>query len=100
MNNQNDHLKDDLKAWRDIEPGPGFEDAVWRRIEAAPIPQRTWLDVLALRPVFATAAGLAAGVIIGLALTTRPAPLANQFALFNSSSVAGNYVHLIAGDHP
>jgi len=52
---------------------PGFQDAVWRRIERAETPAADWLDALAawfLRPrrAFATAAAiLLLGLSLGLA---------------------------------
>ena len=52
---------------------PGFQDAVWRRIERAETPSVDWLDALAawlLRPrrAFATAAAmLLLGIFLGIA---------------------------------
>jgi hypothetical protein len=95
MNNERDPLKESLAAWRDIEPRPGFEDAVWRRIERQPAPPRhAWW------PVWATAAGIATGVLVGLAVTVPHRARANDFAMLAPSSVAGSYVHLVSGDTP
>ena len=52
---------------------PGFQDAVWRRLERAQTPAANWLDALAawfLRPrlAFATAAAmLLLGISLGIA---------------------------------
>ena len=52
---------------------PGFQDAVWRRLERAAAPAANWLDALAawfLRPrlAFATAAAmLLLGISLGIA---------------------------------
>jgi hypothetical protein len=52
---------------------PGFQDAVWRRLERAEAPAANWLDALAawfLRPrlAFATAAAmLLLGISLGIA---------------------------------
>jgi hypothetical protein len=108
MNTNHDPLKDALAAWRDIDPRPGFEDSVWRRIEAQPNVTRAsspWLpatEITGWKPVslFATAAGVIAGIVIGLALAAPPSPRAHEFALLNSGSLAGSYVHLVSGDSP
>jgi hypothetical protein len=96
--------EDRLKAWHDVEPSPGFEDAVWRRIEAAPptrIPAwRAVFDLLAARPALAMATGLAIGVMVGSALLSPSTLHADQFALLGGDSLAGNYMHLVEGGLP
>lgn len=55
---------------------PGFQDAVWRRIERREAAAVTWLERvmrLVLRPQWA-AASLATVVLAGVLLGTRPAP--------------------------
>ncbi|MFH0907333.1 MAG: hypothetical protein V1929_01035 [bacterium] len=104
MNTDIDPLKKALATWRDIEPRQGFEDAVWRRIEARPeqaaSPFRAFIELLTARPAWAACAGVAAGVLIGLALTGRPASASEQFALLGSDSLASNYIQLATGYKP
>ena len=104
MNTENDPLKRVLSTWRDIEPRQGFEDAVWQRIEALPeqstSPLRAFIELLTAQPAWAACAGVAAGLIIGLALSGRPMAAPDQFALLGSDSLAASYIHVAAGESP
>ena len=104
MNTENDPLKRVISTWRDIEPRQGFEDAVWRRIETRPeeafSPLRALIELLTARPAWAACAGALAGIIVGLALLGRPPAPSEQFALLDSDSLAGSYIHLARGDMP
>jgi hypothetical protein len=102
MNTEHDPLKKVLSTWRDIEPRQGFEDAVWRQIESQPAPAASvfgaFLELLTAQPAWAACTGVAAGLVIGLALSGRPMAAPDQFALLGSDSVAASYIHIAAGD--
>ena len=59
-----------------------------------------FIELLTARPAWAACAGVAAGLIIGLALSGRPAAAPDQFALLGSDSLAASYIHVATGESP
>lgn len=87
-----------LRAVPKLEPGPGFEAAVWRRLRARePVPVQAWGGwVIPL----ALAAGLVAGIGFGL-LFPGPGKTAGATpAVVQNGSLTGAYLMLASGgDH-
>ncbi len=105
MKDHKDERKLYLAHWRDIEPRPGFEDRVWRRVYTAqPSPLVRWLNTLRdwtdLQPAYASAAALLVGAFLGLsAMGTSFAPSARgeayEMSIVRSGSIAGSYAQLM-----
>jgi hypothetical protein len=98
-----------LRTWRVMEPSPGFEDAVWRKIraEARPCPNVSapspaiWA---AARPIWLHAAAATFGIVLGISLAhathaDSPPTRAAQQTL-SPHTLAGAYLTLLTGDHP
>jgi len=107
MNSSNNELKTLLARWRDVEPSPGFETAVWRRIRqriAEPAVKAGWGDLvpgwLTAQPAWAMVAVIVAGAIIGgwagVAPLSRPGR-GSEVALLRPGTLAGNYVSMTSG---
>ena len=87
-----------LKQCRGIEPSPGFEDAVWKKIHAAqsvPVSGwRSWMIPLAV------AAGLMLGIGIGFVFPVGRMTAPSTTAMVNGGSLTGAYLALSTGsDH-
>lgn len=99
--------KKTLSQWRDIEPRPGFEGRVWRRIHTAePSPAAQMADAMrgwfAVQAAWAHAAALVVGAALGLAVTAtslHPADshAAHDMNIVRTGSVAGSYLQLVGG---
>jgi hypothetical protein len=91
-------LNDLLKQGRGIEPRPGFEAAVWTRIHTTePVSVqgwRNWVIPLAL------AAGLVAGIGLGLLFPAAGKPASTNPSIVQNGSLTGAYLMLASGgDH-
>ena len=101
-----DQLKKALQTWRDVEPAPGFEDRVWRRIETAgPAVSPTftsWLrDSLLAEPAWVPAVSALAGVLVAAFLVLpSPSPRGGDLARLKSDTLSGSYVRLVSGNNP
>lgn len=99
-----------LRQWQGVEPAPGFEAAVWRRLRPAPAERPAsawdpWFAVLLPHPVWAGAAAvliaLATGLASGIALPGRAyADAGGTHALLHPRTLMGTYVALAEGGHP
>ncbi len=99
-----------LRQWPAVEPGNGFEAAVWRRIRAAPTAQPAglwdrWLDWFVPHPIWAGAAAAAAALAIGLlaGLATPGSARAgghDTHALLHPRTLMGTYAALSEEGHP
>ena len=104
MTERNNNLKDVLHQWRNIDPRPGFEGRVWRRIHAV-TPSRVYrnrTEWISLQPVYAHAALLVIGAALGIAVFfalshSSMATGTSDFHIFRAGSVAGSYVQMISG---
>lgn len=104
MNDREDKLNTCLAHWRDIEPRPGFEDRVWRRIQSVePSPVMRWLDAArgwtVLQPAYAQAAALVVCAAVGLSVmwaSVEPASAgaSADFHILRTGSIAGSYAQL------
>jgi hypothetical protein len=106
MDKQDPQLTRLLRQWRDIEPTPNFEAAVWRRIRLAESaqPRRAPLaDILCewiRKPAYVTVFAVMLGASIGLwagVLSTPPRPSAHGFGSFQflgGETLSGGYVQL------
>ena len=101
MRNQNDNFKDSLGQWRDIAPRPGFEDRVWRRIQAVqvrPVPAfweecRAWFT---MQPAYARVASLLIGAAVALGSLWYldgggQQQASYEFSLLRSGTITGTY---------
>jgi len=87
-----------LKEARGLETSPGFEAAVWRRLHAGePVPVKHWRGwVIPL----ALAAGLTAGVGLGLLFPAAGKGVKGNASLVQNGSLTGAYLMLASGgDH-
>ena len=99
-----------LSQWRAVEPGPGFEAAVWRRIRAVPAAQPAglwdrWLDWFLPHPVWAGAAAasvaMAIGLLAGLATPGHARAGGHEtHALLQPGTLMGAYAALSERGHP
>jgi hypothetical protein len=87
-----------LKAGPGLEPSPGFEGAVWRRLHAEEPVQvkylRGWVMPLAL------AAGLIAGIGVGLLFPAPGIAVPKAAALGQNGSLTQAYLMLASGGDP
>lgn len=84
-----------LRQSRGVEPSPGFEDAVWRRIRAergSPV-VRTAFGVV---PV-AVAAGCLVGLGLGLMLPVSRHQAPSHSILAREGSLTGAYIAMASG---
>jgi hypothetical protein len=105
-----ERLSDLLRQWPEVEPGAGFEAAVWRRIRAVSAAQPAgswtrWQAWLQTHPVWAGAAAAAAALAVGLlaGLATPGHALAQgreTHALLHSRTLMGTYAALSERGHP
>ncbi|MBU4460003.1 MAG: hypothetical protein KJ579_05505 [Verrucomicrobia bacterium] len=98
-----------LRQWRGRAPGPGFEDAVWRRLAVHPEPASArwpgWLSLgnwLGLEPAHVAAMAAMVCILTGLgtdALMARPRadPLASVAPALNGQTLAGAYLAMASG---
>ena len=103
------HLGALLHQWRDIEPQPGFDAAVWRRIRTDSIPDpRALLLTSFLRewilphPIWASAAAAAvaivAGVLVGVSAPTARASHFTNKPLLHARTLTGTYLAMVTGE--
>jgi hypothetical protein len=103
MSPNGDKLTVLLKQWRDIEPGPGFETGVWRRIRrgAAERPSSRWTEVvlqwLGAQPAWACVAAVIAGVLIGTQAGLRSLPGRDELAFLRPDTLTAKYMSMISG---
>lgn len=107
MTHMDHKWKQMMAQWRDIEPRPGFEDRVWRRIQTAEPSTaermggafRGWFLA---QPAFAHAAALVVGAALGLAALTAGTHSAGvhtdyDMSILRNGSLAGSYAQLVVG---
>jgi hypothetical protein len=107
MTKYHGNLTKALAHWRGVEPGPGFEDGVWRRIRAEAPSRATngldaWWTWLMAQPVYANAAMLCVGAAFGLAVLfafvdPTVATGTDEFNIFRAGSVSGSYAQMMNG---
>lgn len=87
-----------LKEGAGLEPSPGFEEAVWRRVHAVePVPVKDWRGWAI---PLALAAGLTAGIGIGLLFPAAGKGVKTNTTLGHNGSLTGAYLMLASGgDH-
>lgn len=103
--NPDEKLNALLKMSRGIEPSPGFEDGVWRRIHAASAANvkgvSSFRDWLLPRPAWVTALAAAASIMIGMmagfSAPHSPGSLHASGLLLRSQTLAGSYVAMSTG---
>ncbi len=90
-----------LAQWPDIEPSPGFEQHVWRRIRATEAPVvwwrrawNVWQDWQAWQPAYALACMLLLGAALGLAVAGWRTPAgadSTDWHVLRTASLSGQY---------
>ncbi len=109
MNNQDDQLHRLLQQWKEVEPASNFDAQVWRRITGTSRAKRDavlgkpehsptvadWLRGWLPQPVFALAAAVIVGAVIGASsgLFSAPSP-PGGLGLIAPDTLAGTYVRL------
>ncbi|MEI8352701.1 MAG: hypothetical protein WCG36_10385 [bacterium] len=84
-----------LKQCKGIEPGPGFESAVWRRLHAAqPLPMPVWRARITL---LAVAAGFLIGLGLGVMFPPGGKAGTTRAAMIRNGSLTGAYLALSLG---
>ncbi len=107
---RDERLSDLLRQWPDVETGPGFNAAVWRRIRAAPAakPVRhwdAWIESFLPHPLWSGAAVATVALVIGLFAgwaipgATRPDQYETH-ALLHPRTLMGAYATLSERGHP
>lgn len=107
---RDERFSDLMREWAAVEPGPGFEAAVWRRIRAVPVAQPAglwdrWLDWFLPHPIWAGAAAatvaMAIGLLAGLATPGRAGAGEHEtHALLHPGTLMGTYAALSERGHP
>ncbi len=96
-----------LRAWPAVEPSPGFEVEVWRRLQCEEAKSERivirWFTHA--RPVRAAAAALVAGALLGAMLARQTVPPVSAVhrsgaMLLHTETLAGSYLGLVAGGGP
>ncbi len=107
---RDERLSDLMREWPAVEPGSGFEAAVWRRIRTVPVAPPAglwdrWLDWFLPHPVWggaaAAAVALVIGILAGLAMPGRTQAVAHDtHALLHPRTLMGTYAALSERGHP
>ena len=104
-------LKALLQQWPGIEPRPGFESCVWRRIRVASAAESSapglWVIVrgwLSAEPAWVNAMAATAGLLVGVALAlsapqTRTGPYSTA-PLLHAQTLTGAYLTMVSGGVP
>lgn len=103
MNNQDKHLRDLLRQWKDIEPPGNFESNVWRRIRlgepagARPVGWRQWWQAILARPAVSVGLAMLAAIFIGgaagwFAVNGSTPPESPLFSFLGNDSFSGGYL--------
>ncbi len=90
-----------LAQWPAIEPSPGFEQHVWRRIRASEAPVvwwrrawNVWQDWQAWQPAYAMVCTLLLGAALGLAVSGWRMPSgvdSTDWHVLRTASLSGQY---------
>jgi hypothetical protein len=97
MNEHDNQLHRLLQQWPEIDPPADFAAQVWHRLREPARPSfADWLRAWLPQPVFATAAAVVIGIVIGASSgfsSVRPATGQLQFPY--PDSLTGNYLELV-----